>query len=107
MASTVLFVHNEHLATEALLGEAFTACGFDIDTLGVVPADRVDDPAVEANFPDPARYDVIVPLGARWPVYDETLRRTWVGAEMQFVRDAAAAGVPTQIGRASCRERVL
>ena len=95
MASTVLFLHNEHLATEALLGEAFTDCGFDVEIFGVVPADRVDDPAVEVTFPDPARYDVIVPLGARWPVYDEALRRTWVGAEMQFVRDAAEAGVPT------------
>jgi GMP synthase-like glutamine amidotransferase len=36
---------------------------------------------------------VIVPLGARWPVYDEALRATWVGAEMALMRDAAAAGV--------------
>ncbi len=47
------------------------------------------------TFPDPTDYDVIVPLGARWPVYDEALRQTWVGAEMQMVRDAADAGVPT------------
>ena len=46
MVSTVLFLHNEHLATEALLGEAFTDCGFDVEIFGVVPADRVDDPAV-------------------------------------------------------------
>ena len=45
------------------------------------------------TFPDPTGYDVIVPLGARWPVYDDALRRTWVGAEMQLVRDAADAGV--------------
>jgi len=45
------------------------------------------------TFPDPTGYQVIVPLGARWPVYDETLRRTWVGAETQFLRDAADAGV--------------
>ena len=34
-----------------------------------------------------------MPLGARWPVYDDALRRTWVGTEMQLVRDAADAGV--------------
>ena len=82
VAPKVLFIYNEHLATEALLGEAFTECGFDVDTFEVVPAERIDDPAGDVTFPDPAGYDVIVPLGARWPVYDDALRRTWVGAEM-------------------------
>jgi GMP synthase-like glutamine amidotransferase len=95
MAPQVLFIHNEHLATAGLLGEAFTECGYDIATFEVVPAERVDSPARDVAFPDPTHYDVIVPMGARWPVYDEALRRSWVGAEMQMVRDAADAGVPT------------
>jgi GMP synthase-like glutamine amidotransferase len=93
VAPKVLFIVNEHLATEALLGEAFTEFGFDVDTFEVVPAERIDNPALEVTFPDPTNYDVIVPLGARWPVYDEALQRTWVAAESQFVRDAADAGV--------------
>ena len=93
MAPKVLFLYNEHLATEALLGEAFTDQGFDVDVFEVVPAARVDDPAVDVTFPDAAGYDVIVPLGARWPVYDDALRDSWVGDETQLVRDAADAGV--------------
>ena len=93
VAPKVLFIYNEHLATEALLGDAFTESGFDVATFGVVPAERIDDPAVDVTFPDPTGYDVIVPLGARWPVYDDALRRTWVGSETQFLRDAADAGV--------------
>src|SRR6478736_47162 len=95
MAPQVLFIHNEHLATAGLLGDAFTECGYDIATFEVVPAERVNTPAGDVTFPDPTHYDVIVPLGARWPVYDEALRQSWVGAEMQMVRDAADAGVPT------------
>lgn len=95
MAPQVLFIYNEHLATEGLLGEAFTECGFDVATFEVVPAEKVHTPAGEVTFPDPTHHDVIVPLGARWPVYDEALRTTWVGAQMQMVRDAADAGVPT------------
>jgi GMP synthase-like glutamine amidotransferase len=95
VAPTVLFLRNEHLATEAMLGDAFADCGFDVETFTVVPAVHVDEPDVEVHFPDPAGYDVIVPLGARWPVYDEALRAGWVGAEMQMVRDAAEAGVAT------------
>ena len=93
VAPKVLFIYKEHLATEALLGDAFTECGFDVDTFEVVPAERIDDPAVDVTFPDPVGYDVIVPLGARWPVYDDALRRTWVGDETKLVRDAADAGV--------------
>lgn len=93
MAPKVLFLYNEHLATEALLGDAFVDHGFDIDVFEVVPAQHIDDPAVDVTFPDPTGYDVIVPLGARWPVYDDALRRTWVGAETKLLRDAADAGV--------------
>ncbi|MBS1693629.1 MAG: type 1 glutamine amidotransferase [Actinobacteria bacterium] len=93
MAPRVLFIYNEPQATEALLGEAFAECGFDIDTFEVVPADRIDSPAGDVTFPDPSGYDVIVPLGARWAVYDESLCDSWVGAEMQLMRDAADAGV--------------
>jgi GMP synthase-like glutamine amidotransferase len=93
VARNVLFIVNEHLATEALLGEAFTESGFDVDTFEVVPAERVDSPAFEVTFPEPTDYDVIVPLGARWPVYNEALQRTWVAAETQLVRGAADAGV--------------
>jgi GMP synthase-like glutamine amidotransferase len=93
VAPKVLFLYNEHLATEALLGEAFTDEGFDVEVFEVVPAQHVDDPAVDVIFPDASGYDVIVPLGARWPVYDDALRRSWVGGEAQLVRDAADAGV--------------
>jgi GMP synthase-like glutamine amidotransferase len=88
-----LFLYNEHLATEALLGEAFTDQGFDVDVFEVVPAACIDEPAVDVTFPDAADYDVIVPLGARWPVYDDALRDKWVGDETQLVLDAADAGV--------------
>ena len=73
VAPKVLFLRNEHMATEALLGEAFTDHGFDVEAFEVVPAERAYHPAGEVTFPDPAEYDVIVPLGAAWPVYDEAL----------------------------------
>ncbi|MFB1297230.1 type 1 glutamine amidotransferase [Mycobacterium sp. pW049] len=93
VASKVLFLVNEHLATPALLGDAFAEQGFDIHTFEVVPAERIDRPAGNVDFPDPMGYDVIVPLGATWPVYDPALIDTWVTTEMQLVRDAADAGI--------------
>jgi hypothetical protein len=93
VAPKVLFIYNEHLATEALLGEAFTECGFDVDTFEVVSAERVDDPAGDVTFPDPTGYDVIVPLGSRWPVYDDALRRTWVGTETKLCATPPTRGL--------------
>ncbi|GJF11451.1 glutamine amidotransferase [Mycolicibacterium cyprinidarum] len=92
MAPKVLFLRNEPMATEALLADAFADHGFAIETFEVVPPERIENPAGEVRFPDPAGYDVIVPLGATWPVYDEALRSTWVGDEMQLMRTAAEGG---------------
>ncbi|WP_445165665.1 type 1 glutamine amidotransferase [Mycolicibacterium sp. Dal123E01] len=91
MPRQVLFIYNDPIAPEALLGETFTELGFDIDTFEVVPAERASDPAVEVTFPDPTGYDVIVPLGSRWAVYDERL--PWVAGEIDLVRRAVDAGV--------------
>jgi len=89
----VLFLHNDPIAREALLGEVFTESGFDVDTFAVVPADRSADPLHPVDFPDPLRYDVIVPLGARWSAHDARLRDVWANDEMDMVRTAYAAGV--------------
>ena len=87
----VLFLYNDPTAPEALLGEVFAESGFEVSTFDVVPADRVDDPAVDVVFPDPIDYDVVVPLGSRWAVYDERL--PWVAGEVAMVREALDNGV--------------
>lgn len=93
MPRQVLFLYNDPSAPEALLGDAFAESGFDIDTFEVVPADRADDPALDVTFPDPLDYDAIVPLGARWAVYDDRLADGWVAGEIAMVRRALSAGV--------------
>ncbi len=92
MPGQVLFIHNDPTAPEGLLGEAFAESGFDVSTFSVVPADRAADPVLDVTFPDPLDYDVIVPLGARWAVYDDRLADRWVGAEIDMVRRALDAG---------------
>jgi GMP synthase-like glutamine amidotransferase len=87
----VLFIYNDPTAPEALLGETFTELGFDVDIFEVVPAELASDPVVDVTFPDPTGYDVIVPLGSRWAVYDDRL--PWVAGEIDTVRRAVGAGV--------------
>ncbi|MEI6253766.1 MAG: type 1 glutamine amidotransferase, partial [Mycobacteriaceae bacterium] len=72
--------------------ETFAESGFDVSTFEVVPPSRAADPVFDVSFPDPLDYDVIVPLGARWAVYDDRLAERWVGAEIAMVRRGLDAG---------------
>jgi GMP synthase-like glutamine amidotransferase len=93
VAPRVLFIVNDPVAPPAMLGDVFAEFGYDTDVFAVVANDQVDDPAFPVRFPDPLDYDVVVPLGARWAVYDERLKQTWLADEMALVRAADAAGV--------------
>lgn len=98
MARKVLFIYNDPTAPEALLGDVFSEKGFDLEVFEAVPADRVDAPVYDLTYPDPTDYDVIVPLGSRFSVYDDAFvgaafEGTWVSSQMQMVRDAVDTGV--------------
>ena len=90
----VLFVQQDHVSSLGYVGEAFADRGFDVDTLQVVPAEHFAVPDVSVVFPDPLAYDVVVPLGAPWSVYDAATIGAWVGEELGFLRTAHNGGVP-------------
>lgn len=89
-----LFVQQDHVSPVGPVGDALAGRGYDIEELPVVPEDRFDRPDVEVTFPDPAAYDVVVPMGAPWSVYDEATIGTWLRPEVEFLRRAHVAGVP-------------
>jgi hypothetical protein len=123
VARKVLFIYNDPTAPEALLGDVFSEKGFDVEVFEAVPADRVDAPVYDIAYPEPTDYDVIVPLGSRFSVYDDAFtstaftstaftstaftstaftstafrgaafQGTWVSTQMQMVRDAVDTGV--------------
>ena len=90
----VLFVQQDHVSSLGYVGEAFADRGFDVETLQVVPAEHFAVPDVSVVFPDPLAYDVVVPLGAPWSVYDAATIGAWVGEELGFLRTAHNGGVP-------------
>lgn len=89
-----LFVQQDHVSPLGPVGDAFAERGFEVDELLVVPADRFHSPSVTVRFPDPTRYDAIVPMGAPWSVYDHDRIGSWVLDEITFLRAAHEAGVP-------------
>lgn len=89
-----LFLQQDHLSPVGPVGARFAERGYELEELLVVPEDRYDEPDVTVDFPDPRGYDVIVPMGAPWSVYDEDKIGSWVGAEKSFLRAAHESEVP-------------
>ena len=76
------------------MGERFAERGYDATEFVVVPEDRFHDPGVEVSFPDPAAFDVIVPLGAIWSAYDHDRIGSWLAPELDMLRTAHERGIP-------------
>jgi GMP synthase-like glutamine amidotransferase len=89
-----LFVQQDHVSPVGPVGERFAERGYDIEEFLVVPQERFQAPGVEVSFPDPLDYDVIVPMGAPWSVYDEATIGAWVLEEIGLLRRAHDEGVP-------------
>ena len=54
----------------------------------------VNRPDVANPFPDHSGYDLIVPMGSVWSVYDTATIGSWIGAELELLRAAHEAGTP-------------
>lgn len=89
-----LFVQQDHVSPVGPVGERFAEHGYDIEEFLVVPPEHFEAPGVEVRFPDPLDFDVIVPMGAPWSVYDEATIGAWVLEEIGLLRRAHDAGVP-------------
>jgi len=89
-----LFVQQDHVSPTGPVGDRLRVRGYAVEELLVVPPERFATPDVTVTFPDPRDYDVVVPMGAPWSVYDTATIGTWIGAELEFLRQAHGAGVP-------------
>jgi GMP synthase-like glutamine amidotransferase len=89
-----LLLKHEPTTEPGGIGERLAERGYELTVDLVVPADRYHSPDVTFAFPDPADWDLIVPLGSPWSVYDEKAIGTWVHDELAFLRRAHELGVP-------------
>jgi GMP synthase-like glutamine amidotransferase len=80
-----LFIVHEADAPPGYIGEAVQANGFTTERFDIWKTDPRD-------VPDPAAYDLIVPLGSAEAAYDDNV--PWLAGEMDFLRRATQADVP-------------
>ena len=66
--------------------------GYTPHLLTVAPSLTESNPVID--FGDPGRFDVIVPLGSIWSVYDTATIGNWIGAELAFLAEAHRRDIP-------------
>jgi GMP synthase-like glutamine amidotransferase len=90
----VLLIQHDHICTPGFVGERLTDRGFDLLVHQVVAEHRFSSPNVETEFPNPSDFEVIIPMGAPWSVYDHEAIGSWVPAELKMLRAAHDQKVP-------------
>src|SRR5436190_787005 len=87
-----LVVVHEPGSESVLVGERLQYHGFDlVDT--IVTAES-GNPAGSFEPTDPTEYDLIVPMGSVYAVFDTDRIGAWIDDELDFLRRADDAGVP-------------
>lgn len=87
-----LFIQHDPGSRPGLVGDALVSCGFDIELLEM--ADSIHDGRWDGDFPDPLDYELVVPLGAIWSLYDRAAVGTWIDRELEALRRADQHGIP-------------
>lgn len=88
-----LVIKHDHVSPPGPVRDQLERRGFDVVEHQVVPAESFQRPGVTTEFPDVAGFDLVVPMGAPWSVYDADLIGSWVEPELDMLREADAAGV--------------
>jgi GMP synthase-like glutamine amidotransferase len=86
-----LIVQHHGDGPAGLIGQHLVERGYHVDAQLVMQPGTTQS---DLPFPDPESYDVIVPLGSVYGVYDVELIGSWVHREIDLLRRAHDAGVP-------------
>ncbi|MDO0938109.1 type 1 glutamine amidotransferase [Streptomyces sp. DG2A-72] len=89
-----LVIRHDHASLSGPIGDRVAQLGYRIDEVTVVPEARHRTPALDFDFPDPAGYDLLIPLGAPWSVYDRSTVAPWIDGELELLRTAHASDLP-------------
>ncbi len=88
-----LVIVHDRGSDPVLVGERLEHHGFTLDTFEITNV--VSDPSGSAaGLGDPTDYDMILPMGSIWSVYDTDRIGGWIGDELDFLRRADEADVP-------------
>lgn len=90
----VLILQHDHLSPPGPIAERFAHRGYEVVEQLVVPHEKFHTPNVTFDFPDPADFDALVPMGSPWGAWDDDTIGNWLQDELAWLRRADEQGVP-------------
>jgi GMP synthase-like glutamine amidotransferase len=89
-----LFIQHDHVSPTGPVSERLRHHGFEIEERLVVTQENYYSPNVHFDFPDANDYDLIIPMGSPWGVWDDECIGNWVLPEVEWIRAAILANKP-------------
>lgn len=94
MGKRALLIEHDHVSPIGPLGERFSDWGYELSSVAVVPAEKFEQPNVTVNWPNFSDYDLIVPLGAPWGVWEVERIGNWLLPELDLLAHSHHEGIP-------------
>jgi GMP synthase-like glutamine amidotransferase len=88
-----LILHHDANSSSGLIAAPLRAAGFDLADHFI--CDEIDSPVAAGPLPSIDGVDLLVALGSRWSVYDTDTIGSWIGAELELLREADRRGLAT------------
>jgi GMP synthase-like glutamine amidotransferase len=89
-----LIIQHDHVSPPGPIGDRLADHGYDVVLQQILTREQIANPAVPATFPAATDFDVIVPMGAIFSVYDDERIGPWLHPELALLRAADEARVP-------------
>jgi GMP synthase-like glutamine amidotransferase len=89
-----LFIQHDHVSPTGPVSERLRHHGFEIEERLVVTQENYYSPNVHFDFPSADEYDLIIPMGSPWGVWDDECIGNWVLPEVEWIRAAILANKP-------------
>ena len=89
-----LFIEHDHISLGGPIWRSLEKHGYEIERFLIVPQANYDSPNVTTTFPIFLEYDLLVPMGAPYGVYEDDRIGNWLLPELEKLKAAHNAGIP-------------
>ena len=89
-----LFIEHDHVSLGGPIWRAFEKHGYEIERFLVISESDSANPNINVTFPNFAQFDVIVPMGAPWGVWEDGRIGNWLLPELKWLKNVHNAGIP-------------
>jgi GMP synthase-like glutamine amidotransferase len=94
VARRALFIEHDPASPGGPVWLQFEKRGYEIVRFNVVSRENYKSPNVKVEFPDFHNFDVIVPMGSPWGVWEDERIGNWLLPELEYIKAAHNSGIP-------------